>query len=124
MDKLINHSYIIMTIVFTVYSQLILRWQVSEAGSAPADNLEKINYIFKLLLRPWVITGIVSTFMAGISWMLTMTKYEISYAYPFVSLNYIFILLFGIIMFNESMSFYKLVGSVLVVIGIVIIGKG
>jgi drug/metabolite transporter (DMT)-like permease len=113
-----------MTIVFTVYSQLILRWQVSEAGSAPADNLEKINYIFKLLLRPWVITGIVSTFMAGISWMLTMTKYEISYAYPFVSLNYIFILLFGIIMFNESMSFYKLVGSVLVVIGIVIIGKG
>ena len=124
MNRLIEHSFIFSTILFTVYSQLIMRWRVTEAGALPADMADKVHYIVALLLNPWVISGIVATFLAGISWMLAMTKFEISYAYPFVSLNYLLVLAAGFLLFQESLSITKLAGSALVILGIIVIAKG
>ena len=124
MSRLLDHVYIFSTIFFTVYSQLIMRWQVSLAGPLPTSLLEKSFYIGNLLLSPWVLTGIVATFFAGVSWMLAMTKFEISYAFPFVSLNYILVLLLGFILFQESISITKILGSALVLLGIIVIARG
>ena len=124
MNRLIDHAFILSTVVFTVYSQLIMRWQVSAAGPLPMHISEKIGYVLNLLLNPWVLSGIVSTFLAGVSWMLAMTKFEISYAYPFVSLNYILVLGAGFLLFNESINAAKLAGSALVVLGVIVIARG
>lgn len=124
MFRLIEHSFIFITIIFTVYSQLIMRWQVSVAGEIPSALLDKVIFIINLLMKPWVLSGIISTFLAGVSWMLAMTRFEVSYAYPFVSLNYILILIASTILFNESLSLNKLIGSVIVISGIIIIAKG
>lgn len=122
--KLYDHFFILMTIFFTVYSQLIMRWQVGNAGNLPADTPGKISFILALLLNPWVITGVASTFFAGVSWMLAMTRFEISYAFPFVSLNYILVLLAGFFIFGESFSLVKLGGTFLVILGLLVIAKG
>jgi multidrug transporter EmrE-like cation transporter len=119
-----DHLYILSTILFTVYSQLVLRWQVGSAGQVPADAMGKVGFIASLLMNPWVITGIVATFLAGVSWMLTMTRFEIGYAYPFVSLNYVIVLAASVLLFHESLSATKVVGTILVVTGIVVISRG
>lgn len=124
MNRILDHFFIISTIFFTVYSQLVMRWQVASAGPLPVDMSGKIAYVAHLLINPWVLSGIIATFFAGISWMLAMTKFEISYAYPFVSLNYIFVLMAGFFIFNESVSIEKFIGSALVVLGIIVLAKG
>jgi multidrug transporter EmrE-like cation transporter len=124
MSRFINHSYIFLTILFTVYSQLVMRWQVSAAGQLPNDILGKIRFVMDLLLNPWVITGVIATFFAGVSWMLAMTRFEVSYAFPFVSLNYVLILAASIILFNESFTITKFVGSLIVIVGIIVIARG
>lgn len=124
MSRIFDHSYIFSTVVFTVYSQLIMRWQVGLAGDVPIDSVEKARFIGVLLLNPWVISGIAATFLSGVSWMLAMTRFEISYAYPFISLNYVIVFVASIILFNESISPAKLIGTLLVILGIVVISKG
>lgn len=101
-----------------------MRWQVSAAGALPTDTPGKINFVIELLLNPWVLSGIVATFLAGVSWMLAMTKFEISYAYPFVSLNYILVLAAGFLLFNETINVTKLAGSALVILGVIVIARG
>lgn len=123
-QKIIDHIFIVSTIFFTVYSQLIMRWQVSNAGSLPSDHSDKLKFIFSLLVNPWVISGIFSTFLAGVSWMLAMTKFDISYAFPFVSLNYIIILFAGVVIYHEPINLMKIIGSLIVVIGIIVLSKG
>lgn len=107
-----------------MYSQLTIRWQVTVAGPLPTGFTATVWYISALLLNPWVISSILATFLAGVSWMLAMTKFEISYAYPFVSLNYILVLIAGFVLFNEVISLPKLVGTALVILGIIVIAKG
>ena len=124
MSRFLDHYYILSTVIFTVYSQLVMRWQVSAAGNIPVDGMAKIRFIAELLINPWVMSGIVATFLAGVSWMLAMTRFEISYAYPFVSLNYVIVLAASVLLFNESLSLPKIIGTVFVIVGIVVIAKG
>lgn len=124
MHRLFDHVYIFFTVLFTVYSQLIIRWQVVKAGEIPPDFLGKIQFVISLLLSPWGMSGIVATFLAGVSWMLDMTRFEVSYAFPFVSLNYILILVASIYLFHESFTLTKFAGTLIVTIGIIIIARG
>lgn len=124
MSRFFNHSYIFLTIFFTVYSQLVMRWQVAAAGQLPDDVSGKIRFIVAILLNPWVVTSIIATFFAGVSWMLAMTRFEVSYAFPFVSLNYVLILAASVLLFNESFTVTKFVGSLIVIVGIIVIAKG
>lgn len=124
MNRFLDHLYIFLTVIFTVYSQLVMRWQVGAAGDIPSDAPGKIRFIATMLVNPWVMTGIVSTFLSGVSWMLAMTRFEISYAYPFISLNYVIVFTASILLFNESLSAPKIIGTVLVMVGIVVISKG
>jgi multidrug transporter EmrE-like cation transporter len=124
MSRLIDHSYIFLTVIFTVYSQLVMRWQVTLAGPLPEDAIGKIHFIGVLLLKPWVITGVIATFFAGVSWMLAMTRFELSYAFPFVTLNYVLILVASVTLFNESITLMKVVGTLIVIVGIIVLAKG
>lgn len=123
MLRLIDHLFIVSTVLFTVYSQLIMRWQVTQAGALPVDLMGKINFIAHLFLNPWIFSSIVATLFAGISWMLAMTRFEISYAYPWVSINFVLMLIFGVLLFDESFNTAKILGTLLVMSGIVVIAR-
>lgn len=123
MFRLIDHFYIFSTIFFTVYSQLIIRWQVAQSGALPVDLMGKVYFIAQLFLNPWIITSIIATLLAGISWMLAMTRFEISYAYPWVSLSFVLMLLLGVLLFNESFNTAKILGTLLVMFGIIVIAR-
>ena len=121
---LINHLYILLTILFTVYGQIVIKWQVQLAGAFPPDNIAKLQYIIKLLLNPWVISGFAGAFLAAISWMAAMTKFDLSYAYPFMSLAFVLVLFLSAIFFKEPVTIPKSLGLGLIILGIIIGSKG
>lgn len=116
-----SHIYIFSMIFFTVYSQLIIKWKSSLLNDLPIDNLDRIIFIIKVLLNPWIISSIMATLFAGISWMLAMSKFEIGYAYPWISLNFILMLLFGVLLFGEQLTISKVIGTVIIIFGITIL---
>lgn len=113
-----------MTILLTVYGQLIIKWQVSLAGAMPIETTEKIWFIIRLLLNPWIITGFASAFLAAISWMGAMSKFPISYAYPFMSLAFVLVLILSNIFFKEPITMGKSIGMGFIVLGIIWGSKG
>jgi len=115
------HLYIFSTIFFTVTSQLIIKWRMSTTHiNLPEDVLEKILFLLKALLDPFILTSILLTLFSGLSWMAAMTKFELSYAYPFIGLTFIMQLFFSYYLFNESLSIYKLIGVGFIALGILI----
>lgn len=113
-----GYIYIIGTIFFTVYGQLILKWRISSFGNLPAETLDKIIFLFKLLFDPFIFSGFASAFIASFFWMATMTKFELSYAYPFMSGAFVLVFLLSVFLFHETVTFYKILGLLLIVLGI------
>jgi len=119
-----SHAAIFLTIVLTVYGQLIIKWRVSLAGPFPDALDEKALALLSLLLTPWVISGFVAAFAASICWMAAVSRFELSYAYPFMSLSFVLVYACSITLMGEAATWSKSVGMAFIVVGIVIVSKG
>ena len=53
-----------------------------------------------------------------------MTKFELSYAYPFMSLAFVLVLVLSAVLFHEPLTVPKILGVLLIIIGIVVGSRG
>jgi len=120
----LGYFYIFGTIFFTVYGQIVLKWRINGiGGSLPEAMGEKIMFLFKILFDPWVFSGFFSAFIASFFWMAAMTKFDISYAYPFMSSAFVLVFLLSVILFHEPVTWQKVVGLALIVAGIIVTSR-
>ena len=115
-----GHLYIALTILLTVYGQLILKWQMSQAGALPVPLLQKLSFLVVQLKNPWVLSALGAAFAAALCWMAALTTFELSYAYPFMSLAFAIVLAFGLTFLGETATPGKIVGLALILVGIVV----
>lgn len=119
-----SYFYVFLTIVLTVYGQVILKWQVVSAGAFPQSTPEKVLFLARLLLNPWVISAFFAAFLASLSWMAAMTKLQLSHAYPFMSLNFVLVLMLSGLFFSEAITPLKIAGMGLIILGIIVGSQG
>jgi multidrug transporter EmrE-like cation transporter len=124
MKSSIDFLYILTTILCTVYGQLVVKWQVRNAGALPLGINNRIYFLLKLLFNPWILSGLAAALVAMFAWMAAMTKFELSYAYPFTSLGFVIVLVLSALLFHEAMTIPKVLGVGLVVVGLVVASHG
>lgn len=118
------YFYIFGTLFFTVYGQIILKWRLSGLKVILPDNFfEKIIYLTKLIFDPFIFSGFASAFIASLFWMAAMTKFEITTAYPFMSLAPALVFVIGVLLLGETFTIGKVLGLLLIIFGIVITVK-
>lgn len=119
-----DYLYIFGCVFFTVYGQLIVKWQVAGSGSFPTDLPGKISFLLRLVFNPWIMSSVAAGFLALLSWMAAMTKFQLSYAYPFMSLAFVLVLGLSALLFHESLTIHKVLGMTLIIAGIIIGSRG
>ena len=119
-----DYLYIFGTIFFTVYGQLVTKWQVARAGEFPVETTEKIWFLLRLVVNPWVISSLTAAFLAFLCWVAAMTKFELSYAYPFTSLAFVLVLGLSAILFHEAITVPKVLGVAFIMVGIIVGSRG
>ncbi len=120
-----RYFYIFATLAFTIYGQLILKWRISKLNFNLPDSgiFDKLAALIKLIFDPFILSGFVAAFIASLFWMAAMTKFEITQAYPFMSLAPAIVFLLGVWLLNESFTWGKVIGLILIIIGIVVTVK-
>jgi multidrug transporter EmrE-like cation transporter len=116
----LNYLYVFATLLLTVYGQLIVKWRVGEAGHFPATNSERVTFLLRLVLDPWVMSAFVGAFVAALSWMAALTKFELSRAYPFMALSFVLVLFLSGVFFDEPITLAKVAGIVLITVGLLV----
>lgn len=115
-----NYLYIVGTIFFTLYGQIILKWQVSQVGAFPDELPARLLFLLGLLLNPWIISAFASAFLASLCWMVALKYFELSYAYPFTSLSFFIILILGAVLFHEAVTLPRVIGMIFIIVGVII----
>ena len=119
MTWLQRHAFLFLYIVFTVSSQLIMRWRIG--APALTEDGGRFGFVLGLLAMPWVWVAFACTFLAGVAWMLTLSRLELTYAFPFTGITFLVILLAGALMFGEHVSAGRIIGTLLVVAGLIVV---
>ncbi|HAI75149.1 MAG TPA: hypothetical protein DCM08_02795 [Microscillaceae bacterium] len=119
-----GYIYLIINIILTVYCQVLLKWRLQQLPPAPESSWEKLWFFFWLLFDPLIFSALVATFLAGLAWMAALTKFELSYAYPFSTISFVLVFLLGYFFLQETINVYKVAGTLLIILGVILVGRG
>ena len=113
------YLYIAGTVAFTVYGQIILKWRIGVYGQLPVSPSDKILFLLKALLDPYIFSGLVAAFVASLFWMAAMTKFDVSLAYPLITAGLTLATVFmAVVILSEPISINKVLGVVLIISGV------
>ena len=115
---MIGVALLLGTVALTVAGQLLFKWRIDAAGEVPPTTGERLRYVAELAIDPWVIAAFAAALLASVTYGAALTRYELSFAYPFMSLSFVFVLAFGVLLFSESLTVAKVVGIVLICAGV------
>ena len=115
-----GYVYITLTVLLTVYGQLAFKWQIDEAGSFPSAFGDRVEFLVRLAVNPWIISVFAAALVASVTWGAALTKFELSHAYPFMSLSFVLVLILSVLLFSEALTVAKVLGVVLIMVGLTI----
>jgi len=115
-----GYFWVLATVALTVYGQLAFKWRIDESGDFPAGGSERLEYALRFLIDPWVISVFAAALLASGTWAAALTRFELSFAYPFMALSFVLVLLFSALLFSEGVTTPKLIGVALIVAGLVV----
>lgn len=109
--KLISYLTLFLSIVFGIVGQLLMKHTMSNK----TEQLFTWTFIQQLVLA-------LSVYSLGIvNWIFALRTVKLSIAYPLTSLNYVGILLGSYYFFDEKITLIRVVGVVLIFIGVLLV---
>ncbi|MEI8362482.1 MAG: EamA family transporter [Betaproteobacteria bacterium] len=81
------------------------------------------QYSVRLAFNPFVLGGVVALFFAFFTWLILISKVDLSFAQPMTSLVFVTIPLCSSWILNENLNWNQLVGIALIVAGVFIVSE-
>lgn len=81
------------------------------------------NTYLKLSLSPVVTIGAISYAISIFFWIYSMTKVDLSFVLPFLSLSYILIILLSWLVLGKNIPFLRRIGVLMICFGLFLISK-
>lgn len=79
--------------------------------------------LLALMKNTPLLAGVALYVLSFILWVKVLSKVELSYAYPLVSLGYVVVMLFAYFYFKEQISPYRAFGVLLIVMGVFFVAR-
>src|SRR5699024_2823885 len=89
-------------------------------GGVPAGLFVKLPLVLRLLLDSLILLGFLSAFFASLFWVAPMTKFDISFDYPFMSFAFVLVFIISVFLFGEPITTNIVIGLALIVLGIIV----
>ncbi len=115
---------IFISILLAVVGQLLLKMGMLRIGKFSFDISTLVHQYIKIFLNPLVIAGLFGFFLSMLIWLYVLSRMELSFAYPFVALNYVLILFGSYFLLKEAITPMKVIGVVVIVIGVYLVARG
>lgn len=120
---MIVYVYISVMLIAVVSGQLVLKHGLSRLGEMPTKAGDGVAFLFRALLNPMVILSLALAFIAALAWIAAVSKVELSFAYPFTSLGYIFVLLLSSLIFKEQIPAMRWIGVFIIGVGVLVVSR-
>ena len=121
MPKLFTFLLILFNVALAVSGQLAIKAGMNQVGYITSKN--SMSLMMAAFKNPYVILGLIAYTLAAGTWIAVLSRVEVSFAYPMLSLGYVAIVILSAIYLHESVTLMRVVGTFLIVVGVAVIFK-
>ncbi|WP_396231685.1 EamA family transporter [Geminocystis sp. GBBB08] len=118
--NLFNVSLIILSIICSSTAQIMLKIGTNRIGNQ-ISNI--VDFFLKAASTPQIIAGVSLHVGALLFWLLALRRVDVSYAYPFISLGFVFVMFMSAIWLRETVSLDRIIGVILILMGIIYVAR-
>jgi multidrug transporter EmrE-like cation transporter len=113
---------IILSILFSSSSQILLKKGVMQLDLKTPNNFsEFVSLALTVGTNLHIIMGVLFQIIALGIWLYVLRKVDVSYAYPFIALGFIFVMGLSYYFFDERLSLIKVLGGLIICLGIFVL---
>jgi multidrug transporter EmrE-like cation transporter len=116
--------FILFTVLTNAAAQLMLKYGMMNIASAAFANANVVLKLVGIVFSPFVFLGLLTFVVSMASHLFVLSKVELSYAYPFLSLAYVVVAVATWQLFGEQMNASRVAGIALICLGTVFIAGG
>jgi multidrug transporter EmrE-like cation transporter len=123
--RLTTFSLILCSVLMSAGAQVLLKMGMSDARVADAiASNRRLKLFFEVFSNRWVVLGLALYILGAVIWLAVLSRVEVSLAYPFVGIGFVAIMLLGWLLLGDSINAQRVVGTVLITAGVVLIARG
>lgn len=115
--------FILFTVMTNAAAQLMLKYGMMTLGPVSFAGVNPILKILQIVFSPWIFAGLTVFVISMASHLYVLSKVELSFAYPFLSLAYVAVALFAYFVFREDLNALRIAGIAFICVGTVLIAQ-
>jgi len=115
---------ILLTVTLSACAQLALKLGVNRLRLGEVlQQSGLVDVASSVFLSPLIWLGLLVYGFSVALWLWVLSQVELSVAYPFVGISFIMTLVFGVFLLDENVTPTRIIGTVLIAFGCVLVGK-
>lgn len=112
---------ILSSVGLSVLAQVALKYGMSQPYIQMALGQGGLTAAWLVITNMYVFLGLFMYGCGAMLWLLVLARLDVSMAYPFVGLGFIFTMLLGFFVLGEAVSVMRVVGTLLITAGVVLV---
>lgn len=116
-----NIILILSSVLLNCSAQLLIRKGMLVAGDM--SIIAMAHNVCTLVTNVWLWLAMLCYGVSILLWMSVLSKVEVSFAYPFLSIGYVISAVVGFFFFGENLSPIRIAGIIVICLGVVLISR-
>jgi multidrug transporter EmrE-like cation transporter len=116
-------SLILASILLGAAGQLLLKAGMSQVGQFEFTATNLLPIIGKVIINLPVLGGVTVYFISLVMWLMVLSRTEVSFAYPLISVGYLINAIAAYYLFGESLSPMRLMGICIIIVGVFLVAR-
>jgi uncharacterized membrane protein len=123
-----NLIFIIFLIVITsicdAAREILTKFAINSLDTNVDGVKKAIRLFIRLIMIPWVWIGFLISILSLFIWLFVLSKADLNFAFSVDSMHYLFVALASRIFLKEKVGLTRWMGTLLIVVGIILVSLG
>ena len=116
-------SLLLVTVTLNVAGQYLMKRGMTDVGAITGDLSALASSLATAFTNPYVLAGVGAYGFSSIFWLVLLSRVDLSYAYPALSLGYVLITLVSAIALGEQVSSLRWLGVITISVGVILVAR-
>jgi drug/metabolite transporter (DMT)-like permease len=118
-----NLLLVVFAILFNVTGQLLLKTGMNQVGQIALSGAGLLQGFLRVAGTPLVLCGLAMYVASAAVWIVLLSRVNLSWAYPLVSVSPAITALFASLFLGEKFSVTRMIGTLIICAGVAVVAR-
>ncbi|MCX5750175.1 MAG: EamA family transporter [Candidatus Saganbacteria bacterium] len=118
---MVNYILLAVSISLAIAGQMLMKKGMMIIGTFSVTQL--LPRLISIIFNPFVFMGLSCFAFSSVLWLVILSRFQLSFVYPMVSMAYVAVAILSLFFFKESVTWVRWMGIFTICLGVFLISR-